>query len=219
VLDLGCGPGLYANRLARHGPAVVGLDISEPLLRFAAAEAAALASPPRYQRASLLAPELGLAPEASRFDAVLLVNSPLGLFDAEQVDTVVRAISARLVPGGQLLCEVPAIVGNKAEDGERIEALELPFSPLHAGPHRWVRRHMSFVERGERVTHHIVQTQDGQQHEHWSRSRLFTAEHVTAVLASAGLHTRQLYGIHPGQPRRPDDETMFVWAARPAEEA
>ncbi|WP_218139175.1 class I SAM-dependent methyltransferase [Propionibacterium cyclohexanicum] len=29
VLDLGCGPGLYAHRLARHGIQVLGIDVSQ----------------------------------------------------------------------------------------------------------------------------------------------------------------------------------------------
>ena len=219
VLDLGCGPGLYANALAGHGLRVVGTDISEPLLRHAEAEADGLERPPRYYRASVLAPELGLDRRLPPFDAVLLVNSPLGLFDPDQVAAVVRAIAARLRPGGQLLCEVPAVGADETEDRARTVALRLPLSPLHSGPHRWVRRHMVFVAPAEQVTHHIVETEQGHRREYWSRTRLFTADRFSVVLDRAGLVTREIHGLHPGQPRRPGDETMFVWAARPAGEA
>jgi len=35
VLDLGCGPGLYSNRLCRYGMAITGIDISERSIEYA----------------------------------------------------------------------------------------------------------------------------------------------------------------------------------------
>ncbi len=35
LLDLGCGPGLYANRIAAHGIEVVGIDVSNRSLGYA----------------------------------------------------------------------------------------------------------------------------------------------------------------------------------------
>src|SRR5512133_3667932 len=40
VLDLGCGPGLYANRLARLGHTVYGIDFSPASIEYARATAA-----------------------------------------------------------------------------------------------------------------------------------------------------------------------------------
>lgn len=40
VADFGCGPGLYAQRLARHGSKVTGIDFSANSLRYARDKAA-----------------------------------------------------------------------------------------------------------------------------------------------------------------------------------
>ena len=39
ILDLGCGPGLYASRLARLGHRVTGIDFSPASIRYARQQA------------------------------------------------------------------------------------------------------------------------------------------------------------------------------------
>ncbi|MGB8645300.1 MAG: class I SAM-dependent methyltransferase, partial [Anaerolineae bacterium] len=67
VLDLGCGPGLYAARLAQHGLRVTGVDFSQNSIEYAAQYAAQhnLAITYRCQDYLQLQDE-------SRFDAALL---------------------------------------------------------------------------------------------------------------------------------------------------
>jgi 2-polyprenyl-3-methyl-5-hydroxy-6-metoxy-1,4-benzoquinol methylase len=68
VLDLGCGPGLYAVRLAEHGLLVTGVDLSPTSLRYArrAAREGGLRITFRHQDYLTLSDE-------RRYDAVLLI--------------------------------------------------------------------------------------------------------------------------------------------------
>ena len=101
VLDLGCGPGLYAQQLAAAGHRVTGVDISRRSLEYARSEArrAGLAIDYRCQS------YLGLAEEAA-FDLVLLIFCDFGaLTRADQVDLLARIMRA-LRPNGVLVFDV-----------------------------------------------------------------------------------------------------------------
>lgn len=52
VLDLGCGPGLYAHRLARAGVEVLGIDVSRRSLEHARTVAEREGLPARFRRAA-----------------------------------------------------------------------------------------------------------------------------------------------------------------------
>jgi SAM-dependent methyltransferase len=97
VLDLACGPGIYARRFAAAVPqgVVVGLDLSLPMLRFAARRAAAAGL---RNLALLRGDAMALPFAAGRFDVVNCCGA-LHLFpDLAQV----LAESARvLAPGGR----------------------------------------------------------------------------------------------------------------------
>lgn len=70
VLDLGCGPGLYATRLAQRGLRVTGVDFSENSIHYATQKAREDGLEIAYRCQDYLQ----LEDEAS-FDAALLINA------------------------------------------------------------------------------------------------------------------------------------------------
>ena len=66
VLDLGCGPGLYAVRLARAGVEVLGVDVSRRSLEYARAAADRASLPVRLLRGTYLEADLGAGHDAVR---------------------------------------------------------------------------------------------------------------------------------------------------------
>jgi SAM-dependent methyltransferase len=98
VLDLGCGTGRHARRLAANGFDVVGLDLSAESLRVARhSESSRL----RFIRQDMRLPFL-----TGTFDHVLNLFTSFGYFDdpADQV-TVIHNIAAALKPGGSLVLD------------------------------------------------------------------------------------------------------------------
>ena len=101
VLDLGCGPGLYAERLCRAGAIVVGLDISERSLEYARGRAAEAQLPVEYRCMDFLTMEY-----VDAFDAVIQVYGELCTFSDEKRDTLLRLIHRALRKKGQLIFDV-----------------------------------------------------------------------------------------------------------------
>ena len=101
VLDLGCGPGLYAERLCQAGVTVVGLDISERSLEYARERATKAQLPIEYRCMDFLTMEY-----VDVFDAVIQVYGELCTFSDEKRDTLLRLIHRALKKEGQLIFDV-----------------------------------------------------------------------------------------------------------------
>lgn len=98
VLDIGCGTGSLALRLAPHGAEIHGLDISREMIRIAREKAAA---------AKVDNVVFHVAPFDARFDAFapasldgICAYSILHLMDLEQREASLARIHELLVPGG-----------------------------------------------------------------------------------------------------------------------
>lgn len=93
VLDLGCGDGRHLEPLATAGLAVVGLDLSAPLLRAARSRPGSL---------PLVRGDMRTLPFADgRFAAVLSLFTAFGYFGPDSGDReVVAGIARVLAPGG-----------------------------------------------------------------------------------------------------------------------
>lgn len=105
VLDLGCGPGLYANRLAAAGARVTGVDWSVSSLAHARTEAERAGLPVRYEAADYLAWET-----AERFDLALLIFCDLCALAPGERARLLRKVRGWLAPGGAFLLDVHSLV-------------------------------------------------------------------------------------------------------------
>ena len=102
VLDLACGHGRIANRLAESGARVTGLDRTALFLARAREDAAARGAAVEYVEGDMRA-----IPWRERFDAVLLWYTAFGYFDEAGNEAVLRGIAAALKPGGRVLLDQP----------------------------------------------------------------------------------------------------------------
>lgn len=100
VLDLGCGPGLYATRMAALGADVTGLDFSPTSIAHAKAH-----TPPgtslRYMQADYLNPPL-----PGPADLVTLIYCDFCALSPGRRRTLLDNIAATLAPGGHFVFDV-----------------------------------------------------------------------------------------------------------------
>jgi len=106
VLDVGCGHGRIANRLAARGARVTGLDSSPPFLRRARTDAAQLGVDVDYVAGDMR----DLSGYAGRFDVLVSWSTAYGYFDDATNQEVLRQLRAALVPGGRLVMELNNLV-------------------------------------------------------------------------------------------------------------
>ncbi len=98
VLDLGCGPGLYARELARRGHRVTGMDFSERSVAYARESARAAGLDIEYAVADYVADELG-----SGYDLAMMIYCDLGALSPADRASVLRKVLRSLAPGGSFV--------------------------------------------------------------------------------------------------------------------
>lgn len=104
VLDIPCGTGRHAVRLARRGASVLGVDITESYLREARRAAKSLPNV-RFVRG-----DMRRIPLKNEFDAAINLWTSFGYFEtpADDVKTL-RGIARALKPGGLFLIDTADI--------------------------------------------------------------------------------------------------------------
>ena len=104
MLDLGCGHGRIANRLAVRGARVTGLDASHLFLQRARDEAAAQ---PSETSAVYVEGDMRTLPfESATFDVVISWFTSFGYFDDDENRRVLDEARRVLRPGGRLAIEI-----------------------------------------------------------------------------------------------------------------
>jgi SAM-dependent methyltransferase len=101
VTDLGCGPGLYAERMAMHGARVTGLDFSPRALNHARWQANAKRMAIEYRLADYLEEPL---PEGQNL--VTMIYGDYGVLSPFQRKGLLKRVKAMLKPGGHFLFDV-----------------------------------------------------------------------------------------------------------------
>ncbi|MBN1317977.1 MAG: class I SAM-dependent methyltransferase [Anaerolineales bacterium] len=101
IADFGCGPGLYATRLARKGADVTGIDFSGRSIQYAkqVAEREGLAI--CYENKDYLTYETG-----DRFDLIIMIMCDFCALGPVQRKTMLEKFHRFLSPGGHVLLDV-----------------------------------------------------------------------------------------------------------------
>lgn len=141
VLDLACGHGRIANRLAARGAAVTGLDATPQFLELARSDAAERGVDVEYVQGDMR--EL---PWNGRFDAVVSWFTAFGYFDDAGNKAVLDQVVSALRPGGRFVVELnhkdgllplyrPAFVDDRGNGDMLIDRME--YDPLTSRSNTW----------------------------------------------------------------------------------
>ncbi|WP_110111408.1 class I SAM-dependent methyltransferase [Bacillus sp. CGMCC 1.16541] len=105
VLDLACGTGEVAVRLAKEGLDVVGVDLSDDMLMVAKEKAAA-----EHVSLSLYQQNMSELDLGMQFDCVVIFCDSLNyLQSADEVKQTIHKVYEHLKPGGMLLFDVHSV--------------------------------------------------------------------------------------------------------------
>lgn len=101
ILDLGCGPGLYAKKLAALGHKVVGIDFSKRSIDYAIKDAKNNNISIQYLYQNYL--EIDYENE---FDLIILIYCDFGVLNDEERNTLLAKVHKALRPGGLFIFDI-----------------------------------------------------------------------------------------------------------------
>jgi SAM-dependent methyltransferase len=199
VLDLACGYGRIANRLAERGARVTGLDRTPLFLDVARRDAAERGVEVEYVEGDMR--EL---PWEERFDRVVSWFTSFGYFDDEANRAVLGGVHAALRPGGVLLVEC----NNLAELLPRW----LPATVRVKGDDLVVDHHVFEPITGRADTERTV-VRDGRTRRFAFSVRMFVAAELGDWLREAGFDEVRFYD-GAGDPLTAEGRRMIAVARR-----
>ena len=129
VLDLGCGPGRYAEALASAGAPVTGVDFSARSIAYARESAARQGLDIEYRLQ-----DFRTLDEVEAFDVVMQVYGELSTFGNPVRDQILADIRRALVPGGWLVFDA-STPAHRARVGRRNGWSVAEGGLWRAGPH------------------------------------------------------------------------------------
>ncbi len=207
VLDLGCGPGLYTERLARRGCSCVGVDFSPAAVEYAELTAERLGLDCTYHHADLTTAELGTG-----FDLAMLIFGELNTFSRDQAADLLRRTADALEPGAALILEphsYEAVVRLGEAPSSWYSSTGGLFSPqahLFLAEQAWDKRSGTSVFRFM-----VVDAETAKVDVYGQQLVAYTDDEFRRLLDGAGFSDIEL---QPGFGAATDPETMVITARR-----
>jgi SAM-dependent methyltransferase len=183
VLDLGCGPGLYAGRLAALGHRCRGIDVSPASVRHARASAADADWACDYVEDDLRRADFG-----RDHDLAMLIYGELNVFPPDDALRILRKARAALRPGARLLLEPHTLARI-----ERLGAEPPTWSSSASGlfsdaPHLVLMEHAWDVERqAATVRYYVLDAATAQVERHAQTMQGYDEDAYRALLSRAGF--------------------------------
>ncbi len=208
VLDLGCGPGLYAAHLAQRGLRVAGVDCSRRSIEYAAQYALEhkLDITYRYQDYLTLEDEL-------RYDAALLIYGDFCTLAPEKRALLLRSVHGALRVGGYFALDVTTCEYRKRHPGRNAwHVVEDGF--WKPGPHLVLEQDFDYPEQSIYLSQTIVIEADGRLSVYRNWRQDYTLETITAEMQEGGFCVQSLWGDLAGAPYFEGSEWIGVVAQK-----
>ena len=206
LCDLGCGPGLYAQRFSDKGAAVTGVDFSTRSLEYADLKARENEQTIRYIHADYLLDDL-----PTGFDIVTLIYTDLCVLSPEQRTILLGRMREMLNPDGRIVIDVAGMGLLTAKEECTVIDNQLMNGFWAKGDYVGIQR--TFVYPDERLSldrYLIVEPNETWQIFNWFQH--YTPESLQAELHHAGLSVVQMLGDLTGKPLKPGGDFIGVIA-------
>ena len=207
MLDLGCGPGIYAEEFHKAGYKVTGMDISERSINYARQSAERNNLPIEYHHRDYLSLDF-----KGQYDLVTIIYCDFGVLSTEDRAKLLMNIHAALKPGGLLIFDV--------------------FTPLHYAeqqeykswgyaengffcdkPHVRLDSRYRYDDEMTYCNQHIIITEQGVGKINiWGHA--FTKEEITKDLQIAGFGVKSFFGSLTGVDYQADGKEMCIVAQK-----
>lgn len=192
LLDLGCGPGIYAELLAKKGFQVTGIDFSKRSINYAIESSKDKNLDITYYYQNYL--EINYEEE---FDVVILIYCDLGVLSPENRNVLLQKIHRALKPGGLLILDVfHEPYENSFEEMQSVSYQPGGFwSPL---PYAVIQRNKYYRESRNTLEQYLVITEENSKcYNIWNQ--VYTKDMLKEEVAETGLDCVSFYNDVQGK--------------------
>ncbi|MEK4198671.1 class I SAM-dependent methyltransferase [Cytobacillus sp. FSL K6-0265] len=203
VLDLGCGPGLYCERLAKKSYTVTGIDFSENSIRYAKEQAKKLNFDIDYRYENYM--ELN---DSNNYDLALLIYCDYGALAPVDRSKLLFNIWNSLKNGGQLLLDV--FSQNKFDQFK-----EEQYWSLNENGGFWskdsyvaIGRNLKYPDRVTLEQTTVVTKEKMETYNIWHQ--YFTKELLIKEVTAVGFTVKEIYDDVSGQTGNGGSETIAL---------
>ena len=209
ILDLGCGPGLYASRLAKKGIKVTGIDISKNSLDYARHYAAEKDLDIDYRLINFFDIDY-----SGIFDAVIQVNGELNTFSDHKRDELLAKLRKALRPEGLLIFDITTRTrALRMKNGLKNGWYISNYSFWRPDKHLVLERGIDYPEDNVWLDQYIIIDSAGVKVYHnWFHD--YSLETISPVLEKAGFTVRQTWNDLTGTPYAKEGDWIAIVAEK-----
>jgi SAM-dependent methyltransferase len=206
ILDLGCGPGLYAARLARLGHTCTGIDFSPASVEHARAQS----TPGCVYHLG----DLRLADYGDSYDLAILIFGEFNVFSSKNARLILQKIAGSLVTGGLLLLEPHRFEAVKSLGTEAPSWFASTGGLFSDHPHLVLMdSHWDEAARAATQRYFIIDAGDGSVERFASSYQAYVESQYVQMLSECGFEDIRFFpalGRSHGEP----DPTLIALSAR-----
>ena len=206
ILDLGCGPGLYTEKLAENGHVVTGLDFSARSINYARESAKEKNLTISYVTQDYL--ELR---QENEYDLIMMIFTDFGVLTPEQRKILLANIYRALKPGGRFLFDV--LNESYPVNNSGVKDWEVSVKGFwRDDPYLALTESFYYEEQRVSLSQHTVVDQTGNMEIYRFWVHTFSNTDLVETLNLAGFYNPVCYGnILPGcQMYRAEDVTFCI---------
>ena len=183
VLDLGCGPGLYTNRLAKLGHRCVGIDFSPASITYAREQAEEAGLDCTY-----IQQDIRVADYGDEFGLVMSIFGEFNVFRPGEARGILEKAFGALVPNGFLLLE-PHTFETVVKIGEQPSSWHSAENGLFSEePHLYLQENFWDSENNVAIQrYYIIDAASGIVTRHSASTQAYTIEEYRSLLTECGF--------------------------------
>ena len=206
ILDLGCGPGLYTNRLAKLGHRCVGIDFSPASIAYAREQAEEAGLECMYIQRDIRTADYG-----DEYGLVMSIFGEFNVFRPEEARGILEKARRALVPGGFLLLEPHTFeavvkIGKQPPSWYSTEkGLFSDEAHLSLQENCWDTEGNVAIER-----YYIIDAATGEVVRHSASTQAYTDEDYRSLLAECGFGEVVFYSSLDGSVGSPEGDLIGV---------
>ncbi|HPI94099.1 MAG TPA: class I SAM-dependent methyltransferase [Deltaproteobacteria bacterium] len=208
VADFGCGPGLYAVRLARRHAEVTGIDFSERSIRYAREAAAREKLPIHYVHENYL----DFDPHA-RYDLIMMIMCDFCALSPDQRRKILSKFHALLEPSGSVLLDMYSLAAFSEREEKALYEADLLDGFWSPGKYYGFLN--TFKYEKEKVVldkYTIIEADRSRTIYNWLQ--YFSPEALEGEFSACGLAVEAYYSDVAGAPFAPQSREFAVIARK-----